>query len=175
MNVCPDHPRYRVLRPPRSHCPMCWQIWRERPSLDERTEQLVQFLLAHALGLANRTTNARVSAALKLPDRGMAGRTGFMNSRMITDLVVRAREQGHPICTTPGYFYACTQEEIQATLEHERACCQRYHLRARLLEQAARDLPGATHATPTEPGLSEQRLDHDPSTPGAGDCRPTGA
>lgn len=52
MEKCPDHPKYKANRKPRSKCPKCWEMFqlkrREDPNISsiQRMKDLAEFMRA---------------------------------------------------------------------------------------------------------------------------------
>ncbi len=109
---------------------------------DEQVEQLAQRLKTHHLGPENATTHPVLGRALHLTDLGSAGRPRIPGSSALTDGILRARRNGHPIACDPqhGLFYARYREDANDSLEHYTRCERRYRLHRSSLAFAASKL-----------------------------------
>lgn len=105
-------------------------------------DRVAAFLKAHHLGADRATTNHAIAVTFNFGDIGLAGRTGMENSRYVTQVLLVAREAGHPIVAdNKGIYYAQYVEETQSGVRHMRACAEKYERHALALEVAACMLP----------------------------------
>jgi hypothetical protein len=111
-------------------------------TLKADAERVAAYLREHHLGVEKATTNHHIARAFNFGDIGLAGRTGLENSRYVTQLLLVAREAGHPIVADhTGIFYARYAEDVVSGVTHMRRCAEKYERHAFALEVAAVGLP----------------------------------